>query len=95
MVGTIFFLVDSSVVFSNCSNGDIQLVGGTADNEGRVEVCINQVWGTVCYSDRYYSNFWDVFDGTVVCRQLGFQELGKNSKTVMMLLTCIIKSIIR
>jgi len=64
---------------SNCSDGDVRLVGGSDEYEGRVEVCINQAWGTVC-NGRYSwtSSYWGIADGQVVCRQLRHQELGKN-----------------
>ena len=54
----------------SCETGDIRLVSGREEYEGRLEVCINQVWGTVC------SQYWDSSDTKVVCRQLGYQELG-------------------
>ena len=54
----------------SCQTGDIRLVGGTKDYEGRLEVCINQVWGTVC------SRSWDSNDTRVACRQLGYLQLG-------------------
>ena len=45
----------------------MQLVGPN-DAEGRVEYCSNGVWGTVSYYG------FDVNDGKVVCRKLGYQE---------------------
>ena len=66
---------------ADCKNGDVRLVGGSTQYEGRIEVCINRVWGTVC-SSRYYSwkwyyyYYWGTQDSNVVCRQLGHMELG-------------------
>ena len=70
--------VATGVLSSNCSDGEVRLVDGVTDYEGRVEICINRVWGTVCstISRYYYRSNWDVNDAKVVCRQLGHQELG-------------------
>lgn len=51
-----------------CNQGAVRLVGGTATNNGRVEVCVNETWGTVC------DDFWGDIDAAVICRIAGFSR---------------------
>ena len=54
----------------SCSyHGGVRLVGGSNEREGRVEICIGRVWGTVCG----YPYYWSTTYARVVCRQLGFE----------------------
>ena len=54
-----------------CRQGDLRLQGGRNANEGRVEFCNNNAWGTVC------DDLWGTQDAQVACRQLGFSANGK------------------
>ena len=56
---------------SNCTDGEVRLVNGSSPHEGRVEVCVNEAWGTIC------SNGWGSSDGNVVCNQLGYLPIGR------------------
>ena len=55
---------------SQCTYGDIRLVGGSGEYEGNVQICINETWGWVC------DNSWSLFDSRTACRQLGFSITG-------------------
>ena len=59
---------DKDTQYSMCNSGDVRLVGGATNASGVVEVCRNNVWGTMC------SNYFGTSDARVVCRQLGFQD---------------------
>ncbi len=61
----IFFL--TVVVDGSCANGDVRLRGGGTRREGRVEICINNRWGTICDTE------WDNDEASVVCQQLGYE----------------------
>ena len=53
-----------------CDNWDMRLTHGSSDSEGQVEVCFDNVYGTVC------DDFWDELEASVVCRALHFGYTG-------------------
>ena len=56
-------------VRANCNQGALRLMGGSTPNQGRLEVCYNNAWGTVC-DDNFGVN-----DAKVACRQLNTQGM--------------------
>ena len=47
-----------------CTNGAMRLVNSSIEYEGRVEVCVGGLWGTVCGVDSR--------DASVICTTLGY-----------------------
>ena len=71
--------VNIFIYVAPCTTGQLRLAGGNTANEGRVEICMNNVWGTVC------DDFWGNADATVVCRQLGYSSQGQQQATMIIL----------
>ena len=53
-----------------CVNGSIRLSNSVYANQGRVDVCLNNTWGTVCPTN------WNNNDAAVACHQLGYLSTG-------------------
>ena len=54
-----------------CYDGEVRLRGGFDKNQGRVEVCYNGTWGTVCDNGLRVAQ--------VVCKQLGLEFQSKHT----------------
>ena len=54
----------------SCEEGSIRLRGSASSFGGRVELCIELTWTTIC------DGVWDNRDASVACRQLGFSPHG-------------------
>ena len=70
------YAVSASVHCSDpgeCNEGDVRLADGVLEQEGRVEVCVNGVWGSICGTG------WNGVDGYVVCKQAGFDDAGSHT----------------
>ena len=62
-----------------CLDGEVRLVDGAYPYWGRVEVCFNEVWGTVT------DDFWSYGDGRVVCRQLGYSDSSEYNRVYIIM----------
>lgn len=63
---------------ANCTTGDVRLADGPTSNTGRVEVCINKVWASICH------NAFGTDEGNVVCGQLGYLNIGETRHNLSM-----------
>ena len=55
-----------TALVTECEEGEVRLMGGEREGEGRVEVCEEGFWSTVC------GDLFDQKAATVICRQLGY-----------------------
>ena len=58
--------IADQVTVNKCTNGDVRLVNGNKDNEGRVEYCYNGQWSPMCSLNTYTAR--------LVCKKLGYKK---------------------
>ena len=57
-------------ILERCNDGDVRLTGSSIRTAGRVEICVESVWTTMCDQN------WDLRDAKVACRELGYSPYG-------------------
>ena len=50
----------------SCTSGDIRLVNGNTDDEGRVEYCYEGGWSPMCSLDAHTAS--------LICKKLGYTD---------------------
>ena len=65
---TLLIIVHGST-YSNCTDGQVRLFGGSTEYEGTVEVCLNNAWGTI-------SDYWTYKEAQTICNALGYTTPG-------------------
>ena len=63
--------VGADTEYFRCNDGDLHLVGGSTTKEGRLQMCMNNAWGSVCDSQGIFSRD----EAKVACRQLGILQI--------------------
>ncbi|ORU94766.1 MAG: hypothetical protein A6F71_09615 [Cycloclasticus sp. symbiont of Poecilosclerida sp. M] len=61
---------DVDTLAANCTTGAVRLENGTTLLEGRVEVCVNNAWGTICH-DTFSEE-----EAVIICNLLPYQFNG-------------------
>ena len=66
--------LNHDIISAPCVEGEVQLIGNSGYSSfGRVEVCRDSTWGSVCGQRATFQ------DASVVCRQLGFSPHGMHA----------------
>ena len=66
------------LVYPGCTSGEVRLAGSSSSStRGRVELCHNNQWGTICDDN------WGNSDAEVICKQLKYSSYGINNKFII------------
>ena len=57
------------LIIDDCYDGDMRLINGLTEAEGRVEICTEGRWATLC------GKLWTENNTVVVCRYFGFSDI--------------------
>ena len=59
-----------TLCIATCNDGELKLVGGNTEYEGRLQICFDQRWTAID------AKGWTMLDTEVACKQLGYQSHG-------------------
>ena len=65
---TYAYVLSNAASEKQCDYGELRLMGGDFPNEGRVEVCVDNHWGSICDTS------FDSKDARVICSQLDYSD---------------------
>ena len=71
LAGSGFF---DGVVTVRGQDGHLRLVDGSVAHEGRLEIFLNEQWGTIC------DDYWTDEESGVACRQIGYPGAESNTR---------------
>ena len=64
-------LLVNKVEYSNCSNGEVRLTGGSSPLNGRTEICYGNVWFGICYDSWSYNSHGAA---KIACSSVGYSQ---------------------
>ena len=65
--------LDKRTEDGDCSDGELRLQNGSSVREGRVEICVNRAWGTIC------NHNYGITDAQTICSQQTFSREGQTT----------------
>ena len=69
------YVIDDSAIIvptqTVCSDNEVRLQGGATATQGRVEICRENIWTSVCAQD------WDTDYAELICSELGHRMDGR------------------
>ena len=74
--------------YSNCSNGEVRLTGGSSPLNGRTEICYGNVWFGICYDSWSYNTHGAA---KIACSSVGYSRQCEYSTMLIFLdsLNCL------
>ena len=76
LLHAVFASANTSDEFTSCRSGAARLTGLGSSRVGRLEVCVNNTWGTVCNS---LETAWMMRNSAVACKMLGYGLAVRNT----------------